>query len=386
MQKTLKALAPILTAVAVMGCGRTGQPVLTLSGLNPDDFASTYRGDSTQLITLTNASGAEVCITNFGGRIVSVMMPDREGRMRDVVIGFDSVASYFPERNLTDFGATIGRYANRIRNGRFILDGDTAILPRNNYGHCLHGGGEMGSLGWQYRVFDVAEQTDSSVVLTLHSADGDNGFPGAVDVSVNFTLRADNAIDIAYTATTDAPTVINMTNHAYFNLAGDPSLSMEDSKLTVNAGTYTPVDSTFIPLGELATVEDTPFDFRQPRTIGSTTSLTDNQQVNNAHGIDHNWVLDTGGSTETVAASLYSPSSGIAVDVYTSEPGIQIYSGNFLDGTVKGKKGIAVARRGAVCLETQHYPDSPNHPEWPSVVLKPGETYTSRCIYRFTTR
>lgn len=386
MQKILKVLAPALAAATLVGCAQHEQPQFTLSGLDPEAFARTYEGDSTQLITLANAAGAEVCITNFGGRIVSMMMPDRDGRMQDVVIGFDSVAPYFPEQNLTDFGATIGRYANRIRDGRFVLDGDTASLPRNNYGHCLHGGGEMGSRGWQYRVFDVAERTDSSVVLTLHSPDGDNGFPGAVDVKVSFTLRADNALDIAYEATTDAPTIINMTNHAYFNLSGDPALNIEDNELMVNGDAYTPVDSTFIPLGELAAVEGTPFDFRKPRTVGSTTGLTDNVQVQRAKGIDHNWVLNTEGSADVVAASLYSPRTGIAMDVYTTEPGIQIYSGNFLDGSVKGKKGVAVPQRGAICLETQHYPDSPNHPEWPSVQLRPGQTYTSRCIYKFTTR
>lgn len=386
MQKIFKMLVPALAAAALAGCSQSAPKHLTLSGLDPEAFVDVYNGDSTQLITLTNAAGAEVCITNFGGRIVSLTMPDRDGKMRDVVVGFDSIEAYYPEQNLTDFGATIGRYANRIRDGRFVLDGDTASLPRNNNGHCLHGGGELGSRGWQYRVFDVAERTDSSVVLTLHSPDADNGFPGAVDVKVKFTLRADNAVDIEYEATSDAPTVINMTNHAYFNLAADPTISVEDNELMVNADAYTPVDSLFIPLGELAPVEGTPFDFRTPRTVGSTTSQTENVQVSNGKGIDHNWVLRTAGSMEQVAASLYSPRTGIALEVYTTEPGIQIYSGNFLDGSVKGKGGVAVPKRGAICLETQHYPDSPNHPEWPSVQLRPGQTYTSRCVYKFTTR
>ncbi len=372
-----KALFTLCTVALLAACNT--QAPLTQSGLNPKDFESTYNGSPTALYTLTNTHGMEVCITNFGGRIVSIMVPDREGDMQDVVLGFDKVQDYFPENNQTDFGAAIGRYANRINQGRFTLDGVEYQLPLNNFGHCLHGG----PTGWQYQVYKVLEADGQQLKLGLTSPDGDNGFPGNVQATVTYTLTEDNALDIAYEATTDAPTVINMTNHAYFNLSGDPATHrITDDVLWINATHFTPVDSTFMTTGEIRPVAGTPFDFTQAKPIGQDIEA-DCQQVRNGRGYDHNWCLDTDRDIAALAAELYCPESGINLKVYTDEPGIQVYAGNFLDGSVTGKKGIAYPRRSAICLETQHYPDSPNKPQWPSVVLRPGQTYTSHCIFSF---
>ncbi len=379
----MKKLMIVLAAAAVLaGCNQKKEPVLTGSGLNPDDFVGTYNDMPTALYTLTNASGMEVCITNFGGRIVSILVPDNQGVMKDVVLGFDNVADYFPENNQTDFGASIGRYANRINQGKITLDGVEYQLPQNNFGHCLHGG----FTGWQYQVYECVEADASHVKLLRVSPDGDNSFPGEVKAYVTYTLTADNKIDIAYEATTTAPTVINMTNHSYFNLSGDPAgHAITDDVLYVNASNYTPVDDTYMTTGEIVPVADTPFDFTTAHAIGDQIAA-DNEQIRNGNGYDHNWVLDTACDITKVAAELYCPATGIDLKVYTDEPGIQVYSGNFLDGTVTGKKGVVYNQRHGICLETQHYPDSPNKAEWPSVVLRPGETYRSHCIFAFSVK
>ena len=367
----------LLCAALTAACAGGQQDGLTLSGLKQSDFQSEVDGKKTDLFILKNDNGMEVCVTNFGGRIVSVMVPDRDGIMRDVVLGFDRIADY--ETIPSDFGATIGRYANRIGQGRITLDGTEYQLPQNNYGHCLHGGPR----GFQYRVFDAVQKSDREVELTYTAKDGEEGFPGNFDCRVTMTLTDDNAIDIRYAAETDKTTVVNMTNHSYFNLDGDPSKDNSEWLLTVNADSYTPVDSTFMTTGEIAPVADTPMDFRTPTPIGERIGQ-DFEQLKNGNGIDHNWVLNTRGNIAEACASLESPATGIRLDVYTTEPGIQVYCGNFLDGTVKGKKGIAYGFRAAVCLETQKYPDTPNKPEWPSAVLRPGEKYESRCIYKFS--
>jgi aldose 1-epimerase len=379
----MKKLMIVLAAAAVLaGCNQKKEPVLTGSGLNPDDFVGTYNDMPTALYTLTNANGMEVCVTNFGGRIVSILVPDNQGVMKDVVLGFDKVASYFPENNQTDFGASIGRYANRINQGKITLDGVEYQLPQNNFGHCLHGG----PTGWQYQVYECVEADASHVKLLRVSPDGDNSFPGEVKAYVTYTLTADNKIDIAYEATTTAPTVINMTNHSYFNLSGDPAgHAITDDVLYVNASNYTPVDDTYMTTGEIVPVADTPFDFTTAHAIGDQIAA-DNEQIRNGNGYDHNWVLDTACDITKVAAELYCPATGIDLKVYTDEPGIQVYSGNFLDGTVTGKKGVVYNQRHGICLETQHYPDSPNKAEWPSVVLRPGETYRSHCIFAFSVK
>ena len=353
---------------------------LTKSGLDPKNFVTEVNGKKTALYTLTNSEGLEACVTNYGGRIVSLMVPDKEGNFRDIVLGHDSIADYV---NIDgNFGALIGRYGNRINQGKFTLDGKEYQLPQNNYGHCLHGGEK----GFHHSVWDAKQLNDSTLVLTLTSPDGEAGFPGKVDVKVTYTL-AGNDLDIAYEATTDKPTILNLTNHSYFNLSGDPSKTVLEDTVWFAADNYTPIDSTFMTSGEIVSVEGTPFDFRTPKTLGRDIEA-DDAQLKNGHGYDHNMVLSTGGDLKRPAAKVVNPESGIVMTVFTTEPGIQFYVGNFLDGTVKGKKGIAYPFRGAMCLESQHYPDSPNkegQAGWPSVVVRPGDTYTSHCIYSFST-
>lgn len=353
---------------------------LTKSGLDPERFLDEYEGQPTALYTLTNESGMEVCITNFGGRIVSIMAPTKDGSFVDVVHGFDCVQDYYPENNQTDFGAAIGRYANRIKDGKITVEGIEYQLPQNNYGHCLHGG----PLGWQYQVYDVVEVDGSHITLLRESPDGDADFPGNVSAYVTYTLNSDNSISIIYEAETDAPTVINMTNHSYFNLSGDPkNHSITEDWLSIDSDYFTPVDDTFMTTGEIRSVAGTPMDFRVAKKIGQDIEM-DDVQLHNGGGYDHNWVLNAGGDMTVPAATLSCDATGIVLDVYTNEPGIQIYSGNFLDGTVKGKDGVKYAKRSAICLETQHYPDSPNKPQWPSVLLRPGEKYLSMCTYAFS--
>ena len=366
-------------AFLLIGCTSTpSNENLTLSGLDPNRFVKTIDGNkSTQLYTLKNVNGMEVCITNFGARIVSIMVPDKNGDMTDVVLGFDNIEDYI--QIPTDFGATIGRYANRIGQGKITIDGQEIQLPQNNYGHCLHGG----PTGWQNQVFKANQKDNKTIVLTVESPDGDNNFPGNVVANVTYTLTDDNAIDIKYDATTDKKTVINMTNHSYFNLNGDPSVSSMNQVLYIAADSITPVDDTFMTNGEMMVVAGTPFDFNIPKAIETDVNNFENEQIKFGKGFDHNWVLNTQGDINQVAAKLTSPSTGITLEVYTDEPGIQLYTGNFLDGTVKGKKGIVYPQRASVCLETQHYPDSPNKAHWPSVILEPGKTYTSHCIFKF---
>ena len=366
-------------AFLLIGCTSTpSNENLTLSGLDPNRFVKTIDGNkSTQLCTLKNVNGMEVCITNFGARIVSIMVPDKNGDMTDVVLGFDNIEDYI--QIPTDFGATIGRYANRIGQGKITIDGQEIQLPQNNYGHCLHGG----PTGWQNQVFKANQKDNKTIVLTVESPDGDNNFPGNVVANVTYTLRDDNAIDIKYDATTDKKTVINMTNHSYFNLNGDPSVSSMNQVLYIAADSITPVDDTFMTNGEMMAVAGTPFDFNIPKIIETDVNNFENEQIKFGKGFDHNWVLNTQGDINQVAAKLTSPSTGITLEVYTDEPGIQLYTGNFLDGTVKGKKGIVYPQRASVCLETQHSPDSPNKAHWPSVILEPGKTYTSHCIFKF---
>ena len=374
-----KNICIIFLAAALSLAACAPKKGLTVSGLNPADFEGRYNDLPVALYTLKNASGMEVCITNFGGRIVSVSVPDRRGDMRDVVLGFDKITDYYPEQNDSNFGAVIGRYGNRINQGRITIDSVMYQLPQNNYGHCLHGGPD----GWHYRVFAVVEADSRHIKLALESPDGDAGFPGNVSATVTYTLLDDNALRLDYQATTDAPTVINLTNHSYFNLSGDPaSHTILDDQLTINASGFTPIDDTFMTTGEIAPVEGTVFDFRQPCLIGERIDA-DDAQLRNGHGYDHNWVLDTDGDISKEAAVLYCPASGIEMKVYTTEPGLQVYVGNFLDGSVRGKRGVKYEIRTAICMETQHYPDSPNKPQWPSVELRPGETYRTSTIYAF---
>ena len=335
----------------------------TDSGLLQSNFRTEVDGKKTDLYILRNKNNMEVCITNFGGRIVSVMVPDKDGQMRDVVLGFDSIQDYISKPS--DFGASIGRYANRINQGKFTLDGVEYQLPRNNYGHCLHGGPQ----GFQYRVYDAVQLNPQELQLTYVAKDGDEGFPGNITCKVLMKLTDDNAV--------------NMTNHSYFNLDGDAGSNAEHL-LTIDADYYTPVDSTFMTTGEIVPVEDTPMDFRTPMPVGERINDFDFVQLKNGNGYDHNWVLNAKGDINRRAASLKSQKTGIVLDVYTNEPGVQVYAGNFLDGSLTGKKGITYNQRASVCLETQKYPDTPNKPEWPSAVLRPGEKYMSQCIFKFS--
>lgn len=360
---------------------------LTASGLNPADFDTVYvdevKGEkAVALYTLKNANGMEVCITNFGGRIVSIMVPDKDGVMQDVVLGFDKASDYFPTNNASDFGAAIGRYANRINQGKIVVDGDTIQLPKNNYGHCLHGG----PTGWQYQVYDANLIDDKTLELTIVSPDGDNNFPGEVTAKVTYTVTDDNAVEINYEGTTDKTTVLNMTNHSYFNLSGDPTNTVADDILTINADGYTPVDTTFMTTGEIAPVEGTTYDFRTAKVIGTDFGTELGAELEDAlGGYDHNWVLNTKGDASQVAVKVVDPTSKICLEVYTNEPGIQVYTGNFLDGSVTGKNGIVYNKQAGICLESQKYPDSPNK-QWAesNAYLNPGETYTSYCKFKFS--
>ncbi len=392
MKTKLIVLGIALGLTATLGaCSAGGNGNLTKSGLDPARFDTIIGGKQVKLYTLTNANGMEACITNYGGRVVSLMAKDKNGAFRDVVLSFDNIAQFTDPEHPNDFGAAVGRYANRINQGKLTVGGTTYQLPLNNYGHCLHGG----PTGWQYQVYDVDEAAtnDSTIVLTMHSPDGDNEFPGNLDATVTYTLTTENTLDVTFRATTDAETVINMTNHSYFNLSGEPSVAGTNMVLYINADYYTPTDSTFMTTGEIRSVYGNQFDFRRAKplfTCIADTTGYNGLQVKYAMGFDHNWCLNTykdgQGDDTKVAASLYSPDSGIFMQVYTNEPGIQCYTGNFLDGTMVGKRGIAYPYHASVCLETQKYPDSPNKPDWPQPYLKPGEEYYSHVAYRFSVK
>ena len=354
--------------------------IQTLSGLSPDNFREQIDNKETALYILRNESGAEVAITNYGAKIVSLMVPDKEGKMTDVVTGHDSIDAYLASEE-PYFGAICGRYGNRIAKGKFSIDGITYDkLPINNGPNCLHGGIK----GFNAVVWDATQVDERTIELRYTAADGEEGFPGELKTIVTYHLTDDNAVAIHYRATTDKPTVLNLTNHSYFNLSGNPTQPATDHILYVNADYYTPVDSTFMTTGEILPVKDTPMDFTTPKPVGQDIDKYDFIQLKNGNGYDHNWVLNTKGDIKQVAARLKSPVTGIVLDVYTNEPGVQVYTGNFLDGTVTGKKGIVYNQRASVCLETQHYPDSPNKPEWPSIVLEPGQTYQSECTFQFS--
>lgn len=376
MIKFSKAFMGSAVAVAFLSaCSGSQQaaPELTASGINPADFdtciavaydyenhkfvSDTANAKDVRLYKLTNKNGMEVCITNFGGRIVSIMVPNKDGKLVDVACGFDKVENYFPWNYETDFGCSVGRYANRINGGQFVLEGDTVKLDKNNNGfHSLHGG----YTGWQYQVYDVLESTDQSLTIKRVSPDGDNKFPGNVDAIVKFELTDNNEIVINYDATTDKPTVINMTNHTYFNLSGDLNNTIDESILQVNADYYTPADRTYMPTGEIKAVEGTVFDFRTPKAIGTDFNKGDEEIKNAGGGYDHNWVLNTKGDETKVCATMTDPRSGIKLEMYTNEPGVQCYTANFQDGTRPGKGGIMYQKHCAICLESQKFPDSPN--------------------------
>lgn len=348
---------------------------LTASGLNPEKFNAVVDGKQVKLYVLVNARGAEACITNYGGRVVSLMVPDRDGKLTDVELGYDNIDDYV--KNDGNYGALIGRYGNRIGQAQFSIDGNTYHLPVNNGPHCLHGGPK----GFDKLVWDATQEGDNRLVLTLVSADGDAGFPGNLSVKVVYTLTDDNALDIDYSAVTDKPTVVNLTNHSYFNLNGDLSSSIHNHEVMIDANVITPSDETLITDGSMRNILGSPLDFTTAKPLGRDIAA-DYDQLINGNGYDQNFVLNNRGDINKVAATCYSPVTGILMEILTSEPGLQIYTGNFLDGQ-PGKHGVPYPERSAVAFETQHYPNTPNCPSYPSCELRPGETYATRTIYRF---
>ena len=378
MKKTFFALIALCLFVASCDKKATVNTPSTDSGLLHSQFkSSTEAGDTTRLYRMKNAKGMEVCVTNIGGRIVSVMVPDKAGNFQDVVLGFDNINDYIPVT--TNFGAIIGRYGNRIAEGKFTLDRVNYTLGQNNGKNSLHGG----TRGFHTRYFNIEQPNDQMLICKYYSKHNEEGFPGNLDVTVTYTLTDDNALDINYDAITDRATIVNLTNHSYFNLSGDPNNTILDHLFYIDADKFTPTDADLIPTGKIESVGKTPFDFRTMTTIGDRIDNTDDINIQYGGGYDHNYVLNNPGDINKVAAKLVCPSTGINMEIYTTEPGIQFYSGNFLDGTNIGKKKIAYQKRTAVCLETQHFPNSPNVPEFPSVVLRPDEVYNSRCIYKF---
>ena len=348
--------------------------------MNKAVFGTTPDGETVDVYTLTNPQGMEVRAITFGGIITSLRVPDRQGRFDDVALGFDNLDSYL--KNPPFFGAIIGRYGNRIAKGRFTLDGKTYTLAINNSPNHLHGGNKgFDKVVWKAESFK--KENAAGVVFTHTSPDGDEGYPGALSVRVTYTLTSDNKLEVEYEATTDQATPVNLTQHTYFNLAGDGSRDVLDHVVTIHASRYTPVDSTLIPTGELASVEGTALDFLIPTAIGARIGSNDSQ-LRYGNGYDHNFVLDRTTEGLVPAARVVEPVSGRVLDVSTTEPGMQFYTGNFLDGSLTGKAGHVYRQRMGFCLETQHFPDSPNQPAFPSTILRPGETYRSKTVFSFS--
>jgi aldose 1-epimerase len=379
------ALAATLGLVATVSSS-ADRPVLpgkpTPPSIEQDVFGTLADGTEIDIYTLTNSLGMEVTVLTYGGILQSIKVPDRRGRLANVTLGFDNLEDYV-ERNDPYFGAIIGRYGNRIGGGTFTLDGVTYQLATNNGPNHLHGG----NVGFDKRVWTVTDTfTDSSsagIELSYTSPDGEEGYPGTLETTVTYTLTNKNEIRMDYFATTDAPTHVNLTNHAYWNLAGEGTGSILGHKLELNASHFTPVDETLIPTGEIRSVEGTPMDFREPTEIGLRIRENDEQLLHGL-GYDHNWVLDREGDGLELAAQLSHRESGRVLSIFTTEPGIQFYSGNFLDGSLIGTGGQAYRQSDGLALETQHFPDSPNKPNFPSTVLRPGEVYETTTIYQFS--
>jgi aldose 1-epimerase len=343
-------------------------------------FGQTPDGAPADLYTLTNANGLVAQISNYGGIMVSLTVPDRDGKQEDVVLGFDTLEGY--ARHNLYFGCVVGRYANRIAGGRFTLDGVEYTLAQNDGDNHLHGGIRgFDKVVWEAEAIEGSD--GMGLALTYLSADGEEGYPGNLSVKVVYTLTNDDALQIEYLATTDKATVVNLTNHSYFKLDGARSENTLGHVLMINADRFTPVDETLIPTGELRSVKGTPMDFTQPTVIGARIEQ-DDEQLRLGNGYDHNWVLNHGGGSLALAARVYEPVTGRAMEVHTTEPGLQFYTGNFLDGSATGKGGRVYNKRHALCLETQHFPDSPNQAHFPSPILRPGETYEQTTLYRFS--
>jgi aldose 1-epimerase len=373
--KARRQWTAIAAAIALwfgVAAGGQGRP-----GVTRARFGADADGKAVDAFTLRNANGLELTAITYGGIITSLKTPDRRGASGDIVLGFDSMAGYLKPPPF--FGAIIGRYGNRIAKGRFTLDGKPYPLATNNGPNHLHGGNR----GFDKVIWNAQPLVGKTgVVFSRTSADGEEGYPGALAVRVTYELTDKNELAIEYFATTDKPTPVNLTQHSYFNLADGGASDIFNHQLTINADRYTPVDDTLIPTGELASVQGTPFDFRTATAIGARINA-DHPQLKNGQGYDHNWVLNRRGDGLQLAARVVEPSSGRTLEVSTTEPGLQFYAGNFLDGTITGKNGHVYKRRSAFCLETQHYPDSPNHPAFPSTILRPGQEYRSRTVFTF---
>ena len=378
-----KILCTLAAATLLVGCGgnaqKAEQPALNL--MKAEDFAATIDGKQVGLYTLTNGT-ITMQVTNFGGRVVSLWTPDRDGNMEDIVLGYDKLDRYVNNTGERFLGAPVGRVANRINKGEFELDGVKYNVPQNSNGHALHGGNK----GIDMVVWDVEYVADNAITLVLHSKDGEDGFPGNLDITMTYTLTPENEFEVTYHAKTDKKTVVNLSHHSFFNLKGEGNGTIEDHILTIKADKITPTDAGLIPTGELLAVDGTPFDFREPHAIGERIGA-DDVQLKNGGGYDMNWVLsrEDNGQVETVA-TLYEPQSGRAMDVATDQVAIQFYSGNFFDGKYAGKYGRPINYRESVALETQKHPDAINHPEFPSIVLNPDEVYTHVCVYKFYTK
>jgi aldose 1-epimerase len=388
--KNNKNLLMMLSCSAALFAACNGNPKTTDSTVKdstsvttqsiPDsaNFEADVQGQKVKLFTLKNNSGATVAITNYGGRLVSLLVPDKDGKATDVILGYDSLKSYQKPKE-PYFGAIIGRYGNRIAKGKFTLDGKAYQLDINDGVNTLHGGFN----GFYGKVFSAKQLSASQLELTYVSKDGEGGYPGNLTATVVYTLGDDNSLKIEYKATTDKATVVNLTNHAYFNLNGAGSPTITDNVLQINADAFLPVDTTLIPTGKLQPVKGTPFDFTTSKTIGKDIGTAD-EQLKNGKGYDHNFVLNKHDLT-TPIATVKSTVTGITLEVFTEEPGLQFYSGNFLTGATKdGKGGKAYPYRSAFCLETQHFPDAPNQAAFASTVLKPGQTYHTVTIYKFS--
>ena len=379
MNKLFFALISI-TALGLAACSSDKKEGVVL--LDNKDFQKEIDGKKVDLYTLDRPDGLTMQVTNFGARIVSLWAPDKTGRYDDVVLGhktLDEYANYVGERFV---GCTVGRYANRIANGQFSIDGTTYNVPLNNNGQSLHGGLK----GLDQVVWNVDSVGTDFIKMSYVSPDGEEGYPGTLKVNLKYTLTADNSVRIDYTATTDKPTVVNLSNHSMFNLKGEGKGTINDCLLTINADSITPVNANLIPTGVLMAVEGTPFDFRKPTAIGDRVNA-DNEQLKNSKGYDHNWVLNRKSKSDVEeVASVYEPKSGRFMQVFTDQPGLQFYGGNFFDGNGNGKYGATFKYREAFAMETQKFPDSPNHPNFPSTRLNPGETYTQTCIYKFSVK
>ncbi|MEX0315189.1 MAG: aldose epimerase family protein [Allomuricauda sp.] len=371
----VKAVIVILTIIVHMGCTETSRK----KGVEETTFGNTTDGKQVTLYKLTNKSGMSVGIINYGATVTSIEVPDKKGIFGDVVLGHNNIGDY--EEKSDYFGCIVGRYGNRIAHGKFSLDSIQYSLHLNNNGHSLHGGEK----GFDKRVWDAKSFQNGDelgVELSYTSTDGEEGYPGALKCLVTYTLMTDNSLRIDYSATTDKTTVVNLTNHSYFNLKDGGESSILDHQLQIKASHYTPVDSGLIPSGELASVESTPFDFRNPTAIGDRIA-DKHPQLDFGLGYDHNFVFDKPEESMELVAKVTEQQTGRTLEVLTTEPGVQFYSGNFLDGTITGKRDITYNHRTGFCLETQHFPDSPNQPHFPTTVLKPGDTYQSTTIYRF---